>query len=234
MPLGVQKLPGLRSNSQISPQSEQLVDAIVAEKVHGGQSAITNAKSALKSAAATVTMRTINDRPVIANDRGATFLEELSVRVNDLEKNLKQTRKLATYYYDVRKRCYLTYLRDHVDGQKNIYQTEIKDLNEGVVHGGQCVADSEVIPHQPDGPYYFQRIYGVAPEVVDNLSLDKHHSVIEVLNIVGGLRFRGFDLEHKHSLVFQDIVNLLDKGQYDAAQTESRFPRPPLPPIAAQ
>lgn len=44
--------------------------------------------------------------------------------------------------------------------------------------------------------------------------------MIDVLNIVGGLRLRGGDRENKHSSVFQHIVKLLDEGQYDVAQKE--------------
>ncbi|KAL1857265.1 hypothetical protein Plec18170_003384 [Paecilomyces lecythidis] len=201
--------------------------SVVVETIPEDHMALTNAKSALSSAAASVTMRSICNRTFIANNGGATFLEKmlsdvkaLREQVQGLDKSLKQTRKLAMSYEDVRMRCFLTYLRDH-DGQKEMYKTKIKHLNQGVVHGGHCIADSEVIKrHQPNGPQYFRKIYGVAPEVIDNLTPDKHDSVIKVLNIVGGLRLRGVDLENRHSSVFQHIVKLLDEGQCDVAQKD--------------
>lgn len=147
------------------------------ETISEDHMALTNAKSALASAAASATMRSIGNRTFITNNGGATFLEQMLSELQNLEKRLKQTeeslkhtQKLFTFCEDARTRCFLTYLRDH-DGQKETYKTKIKHLNQGVVHGGDCVADSEVIKrHQPNGPQYFRKIYGVDPEVIDNLS----------------------------------------------------------------
>ncbi|KAL1863379.1 hypothetical protein Plec18170_000214 [Paecilomyces lecythidis] len=146
--------------------------------------------------------------------------ENLEGRVNDLEKNLSHAQKLSKLYDSVRERCLLTYSRDHVRGQENKHKAIIKHLNQVVVHGGQCVVDSEVIKKHPDGPYCFQKIYGVDPEVISNLDQDKHDSVIKVLDLVGGVHLKNMFLEEESDLAFQHIVELLHEKQYDAAQEE--------------
>ncbi|GAD99949.1 hypothetical protein PVAR5_8680 [Paecilomyces variotii No. 5] len=209
-PSGVQKHPWHRSKSPNPPQSKQSIEAVVVETIPRGHSALEEAKRALASAAALVTMRTINDRTVITNNGGGTLLEEIGelraeikeskAQIQELSDQVKHCQKLATSYEDVRERCFLTYLRDHVRGKREKYQKHIKLLNQGPVHGGNCVADSEVIKkHEPDGPYYFQKIYGVAPEVVTELNPDKHDCVIRVLNLVGGLRLNTLMMQHKES-----------------------------------
>lgn len=167
--------------------------------------------------------------------------ENLEGRVNDLEKNLSHAQKLSKLYDSARERCLLTYSRDHVRGQENKHKAIIKHLNQVVVHGGQCVVDSEVIKKHPDGPYCFQKIYGVGPEVISNLGKlcspyemrviavltpiryidqDKHDSVIKVLDLVGGVHLKNMFLEEESDLTFQHIVELLHERQYDAAQEE--------------
>ncbi|KAL1886540.1 hypothetical protein Plec18167_000472 [Paecilomyces lecythidis] len=237
----------------------QTINAIIFEVIPGGYSALRDAKSALASAAASVTMRTTSDRTVIANNEGDTFLEKmesdvqglkaeiedfkaesekqhaaisaefqeikaeqqkLGGRVSDLEKNISHAQKLSKLYDSVRERFLLTYFRDHVRGKKNKHKAIINHLNEVVVHGVQCVVDSEVIKKHPDGPYWYRKIYGVNPEVISNLDQDKHDSVIKVLDLVGGVHLKNMFLEEESDLTFQHIVDLLHERQYDAAQEE--------------
>lgn len=236
------------------------------------ENALSNAKSLLAHEAASVTMRTINDRPIIANSGGATLVQRMEERLSDLHSSVE---KLATetadlraehvklseriekfeklglhkHFMDVRELSFLTYLRDHVRGHSEVFETVIEDLDRTVVHGGNCVADAVMIQKRyPSKVADFNEVYGVGPDkveelckfhippheriiiailiVMQNIVANGYDDVIEVLDIVGGLHLDGLRLETASIMIFQEITSLVNEGQYDAARDTCRsFPR---------
>lgn len=185
------------------------------------------------------------------NTGGSRLLEELgSLRadVKSLQSNVEKHEARFEALLDVRKRAFLTWLRDfwrdHGAGSKAgpsmHFKARIQSPNHSIIHGGYAIMDALIVK-QKGLPYEeeFTEMYGISPSEVEYignvafilpeelpisillipiLAAKQYNAILQALNAIGTFRFAGWYLRKPEKEIYDKVVMLARKRSWEEAE----------------
>lgn len=123
------------------------------------ESILDTAKYAAQKAASNATLKEMDGKNVVTNDGGQTLLDTMQAilseqrtlrnehgrQIAELETRMGRMETLESFFFDVRERAFLTYLRDK--WRQPDITTKVRPLNRSIVLGGHAEADALMFSH---------------------------------------------------------------------------------------